>query len=161
MRHYADMNNDLPSPYHPKRAIFYRQGLKVYGLLPYILQRKLKAQFFSGVVSWGPGVRIMVGSWEPNWTAIPYQQAPEKVQALLDWLYSEQGFEVAIASSDDWDDDIFSSNFMRHPPQVWYPVQREARPGYMRVFERQLPEQCEIIALLALPAPGKRIDESE
>lgn len=155
MTYYANLERDLPSPYHRKRVIFYRQGLKIYGLLPYLLQHKLKAQFFSGSFRVGgsgfPRMRLSAGSFESNWTAIPYQQPPEHIAALLDWLYSEKGFEAAIATEDYWDDNIFSANVFRMPPHTWYPVDHEARQGFLQIAERPDPTRNDVLSLLALP----------
>lgn len=150
MTYYADLVHDLPTPYTVKRVIFYRRGLKVYGLLPYILQRKLKAQFFSGSIRWG-NVRISAGSFESNWTAVPYNQSPEHVIALLNWLYSDRGFEVALAAQEDWDDNIFSGNVYRMPPSTWFPVGDEQRSGFVQVAGGSSLNRHEIVALLAFP----------
>lgn len=148
MTYYADLSNDLPVPYKRKRVIFYQQGLKVYGLLPYLLQKKLKAQFFSGSISWG-NVRISAGSFEDNWTAIPYQQSSTNLIFLLDWLYSDSGFEVALASKEDWEDNIFLGNIFHMPPHTWYPLGEEVRQGFLQITEH--PTRKGIIGLLALP----------
>jgi hypothetical protein len=152
MTYYANLSNDLPAPYKRKRVIFYRQGLKVYGLLPYILNRKLKAQFFSGTVSCMGGT-ISMGSFESNWTAIPYTQSPENLKALLDWLYEDRGFEVALASREDWNDDIFSANVYRMPPHTWYPIGNEAREGFLQINSGM--KRDDLIGLLALPTGEK------
>jgi len=154
MPYYADLSNDLPAPYKRKRVIFYRQGLKIYGLLPYILQRKLKAQFFSGTVSWG-NVRISAGSLEENWTAVSYASVREYMDALLDWLSSDPGFEVAIASRDDWEDSIFSANVFRYPPKTWYPMDGEIKKGFLQIVEKPDIARNDIVKLLALPAEKK------
>jgi hypothetical protein len=148
MPYYANLDNDLPAPYKRKRAIFYRQGLKIYGLLPYILARKLKAQFFSGSFA-GHGVMISAGSFEANWTAVPYRQSPETLTALLEWLYSGKGFEVAIASEEDFDDNIFSGNVFRAPPKTWYPIGNASREGFLHIHEGM--ERTEVMGLLASP----------
>lgn len=147
MTYYADFDRDLPDPHKRKRVIFYRQGLKVYGLLPYLLQRRLKAQFFSGSMSWGR-VRISMGSLESNWTAIPYTQTAESLSALLDWLYSDAGFEAAIASRAEFDDDIFSANVYREPPKTWYPLGDQARVGFLRIHAGM--QRSEVAGLLAI-----------
>lgn len=157
MTYFANLQEDLPSAWHRKRVIFYQQGIKIYGLLPYLLQRKLKAQFFSGSFSVGgngfPRMRLSTGSFEANWTAISYQQSRENISALLDWLYSEKGFKVAIASAENWHDDIFSANMWRMPPHTWYPVGTEAREGFLKVISRPLRTRDDIAGLLALPEP--------
>ena len=147
MTYYADLSRDLPTPYERKRVVFYRQGLKVYGLLPYLLQRRLKAQFFSGSVNWG-GVRISAGSFEQNWTAISYTQTSEALASLLDWLSSDAGFEVAIASREDFDDDIFSANIFRMPPKTWHPVGDKALPRFLRIHADM--QRSEIAGLLSM-----------
>lgn len=150
MPFYADFREDIPSPHKPKRVIFYREGMKVYGLLPYILQRRLKAQFFSNAFSWGNAI-IAAGSAEANWTSVPYTAPPEAVSALLDWLLADKGFEVALASPEDWDDDIFSANVFRMPPRTWFPLGKEARAGFLRVAGGKV-SRGEMRRLLALPA---------
>jgi hypothetical protein len=163
MPYYANMEEDQPSAHKRKRIVFYRRGLKIYSLLPYILQRRLHAQFFSSTIT-GSGVRISAGSFEANWTAISYQnQSPEAVEALMDWLFSGAGFKAAIASEENWDDDIFSGNFFNYPPDVWHPVGAEARPGYITILKR-LPAtgRDEIVAvLLSLPAPSSTAAPAE
>lgn len=155
MPYYADLNADVPAPYKPKKVVFYRQGLKIYGLLPYRLQRLLKAQFFSNSMSWGR-VRISGGTFEANWTAIPYQQSQENMSTLLDWLYSEAGFQVALASPAHWNDDIFSPNVARMPPETWYPAGPEARPGFMNALDQ--PDRSAFLKLL--PEPERKTDQT-
>lgn len=154
MPYYADFEHDLPDTCKPKRVIFYQQGLKVYGLIPYILARKLHAQFFSGSVSWG-NVRVSMGSLEHNWTAIPYEQTPEKVKMLLDWLYQDKGFEVAIASREDWNDSIFSSNVFRIPPHVWCPIDGGVREGFLQIVGGTEVQRKEVIKLLGMTGKGQ------
>lgn len=85
----VDWERDLPSKRKPKRIIFYPDGLKIYGLLPYLLQRQLRGEFSS---AW-----IKLNNDEDNFTVISYQQKPEHVQKLVDWLYEAAGFEWTIA----------------------------------------------------------------
>lgn len=153
MPYYADFEHDLPNAYKLKRIIFYRQGLKVYGLIPYILARKLHAQFFSGSISWG-NVRVSMGSYEHNWTAIPYEQSPDKVGLLLDWLYQDKGFEVAIASREDWNDSIFSSNVFRVPPHVWCPINEGGQEGFLQIVRGTEFQRNEVIKLLGMAGKG-------
>jgi hypothetical protein len=154
MTYFANLQEDLPSSWHRKRVIFYQQGIKIYGLLPYILNRKLKAQFFSNSFS-ALGGRMSVGSFEANWTAVPYGQSRANIDALLDWLYSDKGFKVAIATPECWNDDIFSANMWKMPPHTWFPVGNEAREGFLNVIERPESGRDSVMMLLALPA-GKR-----
>jgi len=160
MAYYADLDSDLPSPHKRKRVIFYRQGLKIYGLLPFILQRQLKAKFFSGSIAAG-GVLMSMGSFEPNWTAVPYTQSSENLTALLHWLFSERGFEVAIASEQDWDDDIFSANVYRMPPKTWFPFGSEARQGFFQVAGSLDKSRRDVIQLLAVPMGKEAQSERE
>lgn len=148
MSYRADLAHDTPSVTKKKRIIFYRGGLKIYGLLPYILQKKLKAQFFSNTPV-GGGVMMLLPSHEDNWTAVPYDQSPERLQSLLDWLYSDAGFEVALASRESWEDDIFSANIMNHPPSVWFPLGQDTHKGFLQIQAGMT--RFDIAGLLALP----------
>ena len=108
-----------------KRIVFYQAGLKVYGMLPYILLRRLKGQFISnywvhtdGTFS---GAGVIAPTNESNYTAIPYQQSAENAQRLWHWLHDGHGFEYAIASAADFEHDIWQANVGQFPPQVWVP----------------------------------------
>ncbi len=86
-RNRVDFENDIPSAEKTKKIIFYPNGLKIYGVLPYLLNRKLKGEFASSLLY----------EDESNFTVVGYQQKPEYVQTLVNWLYSGAGFEWAIA----------------------------------------------------------------
>jgi hypothetical protein len=87
MRHPVDFDKDIPSAGKQKEVLFYQTGLKVYGVLPYILHRKLRAEFCSSS-----------DARENNFTLISYQQKSENVQALADWLYKDSGFVWAFCT---------------------------------------------------------------
>ncbi len=126
----CDFSQDLPAPWKVKRIIFYSQGLKVYGELPYILKRKLQAEFYSNffVQSSGAfrGHGMIVPAYESNYTVVPYTQKPEHTKALLSWLSEDKGFEWAIASKRDFNKDLRDGTaFTSRNPEVWVPAQNE------------------------------------
>lgn len=87
MKQPFDFDHDLPCSIKAKRGLFYPDGLKIYGLLPFVLAYKLRATFCSDRV---PGD-------EHNFTVVRYQQQPDIVQALVDWLCAHKGFVWKIA----------------------------------------------------------------
>lgn len=87
MKNPVNFDKDIPSSDKQKEAIFYEGGLKIYGTLPYILHRKLKAEFVSSRFE----------HEENNFTIVLYAQKPENVQALVNWLYKDAGFVWAIS----------------------------------------------------------------
>ncbi len=132
---------DLPQPWQPKRIIFYAQGLKVYGQIPYILQRRLGAQFFSNDIVLGglfAGMRIVGLTAERNYTVVPYRRpdgSPHRetaVEALLNWLYADRGFEMAVAV--EFHRRIDLPNFMNLPPETWVPGLPDARPDIRQLL---------------------------
>ena len=134
MSYYANLRDDLPSPHQRKRIIFYAAGLKVYGLLPHLLNRRLHGEFRSSTTSFLGG-KILWPTQERNWTVIPYGQSPENVARLLIWLQSGVGFEWGIAGPDEWDEDILLPNVLRVPPAVWHPDGGgAAQEGFTRVL---------------------------
>jgi len=128
MNFYADPANDLPSPFKPKRCIFYTQGLKVYGQIPYILQKRLQAEFYSNNMPCLGG-RIVAPTAEANYTVVPYRRRDEQphsqeaIDELLTWLYEGKGFEVAIAA--DFDKSICDWNAFQMPPETWIPAEED------------------------------------
>ncbi len=96
---------------------------------------------------------ISVGSFEANWTAVPYVQSRANLDMLLDWLYSDKGFKIAIAAPEYWDDAIFSANMWHMPPHTWFPVGSEAREGFLNVVDRPERTCTDIMGLLALSSP--------
>lgn len=140
MGYRADFSQDLPADWEPKRIIFYAQGLKVYGLLPHLLSRRLKGEFISNVAmlsGWARGAAIAAPTGENNYTVIPYAQKPEHAAMLLDWLYAEAGFEWAIAASENWHDSIREWNAYKQPPSTWVPASNEQgwREGFQKAIE--------------------------
>jgi len=145
----ADLSRDIPSPGLPKRIIFYAQGLKIYGLIPYVLNRRLKGEFISNVAmlpGWGRGAAIAAPTGEANYTVIPYIQKPEHVQMLIDWLYEDRGFEWAIADPDNFNDQLREWNAYKQPPSVWVPCQSEE--GWREGFQKALMGDRVAMALL-------------
>ena len=64
---------DLPGDHKPKLVVVYAAGLKIYGALPYLLQRRLQARFNSSEVG-GGGMRVFGPTWEPNYTIVPWRR---------------------------------------------------------------------------------------
>jgi len=125
MNFYADPANDLPSPFKPKRCIFYTQGLKVYGQIPYILQRQLQAEFFSNNAPFMGG-RLVGPTAEPNYTVIPYQRRDGQahsqgaIAGLIKWLLEGKGFEWAVAA--DFEREICGWNVGQSESRTWIPA---------------------------------------
>jgi hypothetical protein len=126
----CDFSQDVPALWKPKRIIFYSQGLKIYGLLPHILNRRLKGEFYSNyfVQSSGAfrGAGMIAPAQEFNYTYVPYTQKPAHAKALLEWLSEDKGFEWAIASAQDFNLNIrCSTAFSDRHPEVWVPAENE------------------------------------
>ena len=125
--YWANPQFDLPAPWKEKAIIFYAQGLKVYGQIPYLLQRRLQAEFYSNNAPIF-GARIVAPSWERNYTVIPYRHkdgnphVQKAIKALLDWLYADKGFVWAIAM--DFHDNIKCWNAWRPKPETWAPAEK-------------------------------------
>jgi hypothetical protein len=117
--------HDLPEKWKAKRIIFYGQGLKIYGEMPYLLKRRLKAEFFSNFRHNGQ-FGLIAPAMEMNYSVVPYNQSPEYTAALLEWLFADAGFEWAIAMPDEFDLNIRRSTaFSDQLPHVWSPAQNE------------------------------------
>lgn len=123
MTYYANSSQDLPRPWKQKRIIFYAQGLKVYGQIPYILQRRLQGEFYSNNAPF-MGCRIIAPTMEQNYTLVRYRRPNDSkchndiaLEALLDWLYTDKGFEWAIAK--DFYKRIDLPNFWNYPPETF------------------------------------------
>jgi hypothetical protein len=126
----CDPPQDLPQVWKSKRIIFYAQGLKIYGVLPYILNRRLKGEFYSNyfVQDGGAfrGCGMIAPAYESNYTLVPYTQKPEYAKALLEWLSEDAGFEWAIASERDFNNDLrHGTAFSHRDPETWVPAQNE------------------------------------
>lgn len=134
-------SEDLPSATKTKRIIFYGKGLKIYGTLPYLLSRRLKAEFYSNnfVQSGGAfrGMGLIAPAYEANYTVVPYTQRPQHASALLNWLLSDAGFEWAIAVPGEFDKEIrCTTAFSSQDPEVWVPdPEGEAwREGFLKAM---------------------------
>ena len=120
----------MPSPFKPKRCIFYAQGLKVYGQIPYILQRQLQAEFFSNNAPFMGG-RIVAPTSEANYTVVPYRRrdgqphSQAAIDALIVWLYEGKGLEWAVAV--DFEADIRGWNAWQQAAQTWVPAADDCR----------------------------------
>lgn len=128
MAYYADPQTDLPSPWKPKRVIFYAAGLKVYGQIPYILQRRLQAEFISNSAPGIFGGRILAPTGEVNYTIVPRRRADGRphgaaaVQQLLDWLMSDAGFEWGVAVPGEYErGDLRLPNWWNEEPITFVP----------------------------------------
>lgn len=125
----CDPSQDIPASWKPKRIIFYAQGLKIYGVLPYLLNRRLKGEFYSNfyVQSSGAfrGHGMIAPAYESNYTVVPYTQKAEYAKALLEWLSQDAGFEWAIARN--FHDDLRQGTaFSDRNPEVWAPAEKGA-----------------------------------
>lgn len=144
MTYYADPKNDLPQPWKQKRIIFYAQGLKIYGQIPYILQRRLQAEFYSNNASF-MGARLIAPTMENNYTLVHYRRADGQrhsdtiLEALLDWLYNDKGFKWAIAK--DFFKRIDLPNFWNWPPETFVLGESEHRPGIKQLLLTALGEE--------------------
>jgi hypothetical protein len=126
----CDPPQDLPQAWKPKRIIFYDQGLKVYGVLPYFLNRRLEGEFYSNCYVHSSGAfrghGMIAPAYESNYTLVPYTQKQEYAKALLEWLSQDTGFEWAIASPRDFNIDLrHGTAFTQRNPEVWVPAQNE------------------------------------
>jgi len=139
MTFYANPHRDLPAPWKQKRAIFYAQGLKVYGQIPYILQRRLGAEFFSnsGTIFGGASL-LTTSSMEDNYTVVPYRQrdgtlhSQEVLNTLYKWLMADKGFQWAIAV--DFHVNIKQWNAWNWPPETWIPGEPEQKEMLVQLF---------------------------
>jgi hypothetical protein len=123
--YFANPQQDLPQPWKRKRIIFYRQGLKIYGQIPYILQRRLHGEFYSNNIP-VLGGRMIGPTMEDNYTLVRYRRPKDgqrhndvALEGLLDWLYADEGFEWAIAK--DFHRRIDLANLFNWPPEVFAP----------------------------------------
>lgn len=138
MTYYANPTKDLPQPWKQKRIIFYAQGLKIYGQIPYILQRRLQGEFYSNNVP-VLGCRLIGPTMEDNYTLVRYRRPKDgkrhgdaALEALLDWLYADKGFEWAIAK--DFFRRIDLPNFWNWPPETFVMGGPEHRPGIKQLL---------------------------
>lgn len=137
MAYWANPQTDLPKAWKQKRIIFYAQGLKIYGQIPYLLQRRLQAEFYSNNAPFG-GARLLAPSFEQNYTVISYRRkggdphSQEAVEALLNWLYADKGFEWAIAKK--FNKRIDLANFWNWLPEVWEMGTEERRPELLQLL---------------------------
>lgn len=143
MTYYADPANDLPARWKRKRVVFYRAGLKIYGQIPYILQRKLYAEFISNNAPglFGLGGRIIAHSAEANYTIVRYQRpdgqphSDSTQAALLAWLWAEAGVEWAIARPPEFFDPLDDGpNWFQVPPQTWVPGTADNQPALQHLL---------------------------
>lgn len=141
---FANPSEDLPQPWRRKRIIFYASALKVYGQIPYILQRRLQAEFVSNNVSGPLGGRLIGPTAEQNYTLVPYRrddgslQPEEAVEELLDWLFEDRGVEWGIAAPGEFGrTDLALPNWFNRPPETFVP----ARPADRTRFRRLLTEE--------------------
>lgn len=143
MAYYADPRTDLPAAWRAKRVIFYALGLKVYGQIPYVLQRRLQAQFRSNSFSFLAG-RLTLPTGERNYTVVPYrrddgERQPEAaLDAFLAWLEADAGYEWAVAAEPDFNrrDLLEASNVLNHPPATWIPDMPQGAATLRRLLEK-------------------------
>ena len=136
--YYADPARDLPSTIKPKQCIFYAEGLKIYGQIPYILQRKLGAKFYSNETTIFGGGRLLAPTREPNYTVVAYRRIDDRphseaaLKALFDWLYADAGFEWAFAV--EFRRSIRQWNALNPEPATVAPGNIEQRQDLERFF---------------------------
>ncbi len=130
---YFASKDDLPVPWKVKRIIFYRRGLKVYGQIPYILQRRLQAKFVSNTASlWG--AKIVAPTGEDNYTIIPYRREDGQphtdmaIESFLVWLYRDKGFEFGVAAPENFNDKLDLPNWWQSPPKLLKLADNDDRP---------------------------------
>jgi hypothetical protein len=138
MAFFANPQEDLPQPWKLKRIIFYAQGLKIYGQIPYVLQRRLQGEFYSNNAPF-MGMRLIVPTFENNYTLVRYHRLKDgkrhseiALESLLDWLYSDEGFEWAIAK--DFFRQIDLPNFWNWPPETFVLGGPEHRPDIKQLL---------------------------
>jgi hypothetical protein len=132
----CDPRYDLPEKWKIKRIIFYGQGLKIYGEMPYLMKRRLRVEFFSNYHHNGQ-FGLIAPAMEMNYSVVPYHQSPDLTAALLEWLFADAGFEWAIAVPDEFDLNIRRSTaFSDRNPAVWVPAQNEQgwREGFAKAM---------------------------
>ena len=144
----ADFAEDTPSASKTKRVLFYAAGLKIYGLLPHFLNRRVGGQFISHEYA-GSMVIMTCPTFEQNYTIVHYIQRPAAAQGLLEWLYADAGFQWAIAL-DFFATDLLHINWMRYPPGVWHSHKGIVRPGFSKVLQGLSEEVSPISILKAL-----------
>lgn len=138
MTFYADSRYDLPAPWKQKSIIFYAQGLKIYGQIPYLLQKRLQAVFYSNNAPAFFGGRIIAPTMENNYTVIPYRRQDSKfhslavIQSLLDWLYKDKGFRWGIAVN--FHDNICEWNAWKESPETFVPAKASHRSDVLLLF---------------------------
>lgn len=104
--------------------VFYAEELKVYGQIPYILQRRLGAKFISNEGSIFGGGRIMAPTGEKNYTIVPYRRpdgrphTDKALEKFFDWLYEGKGFKWAIAGPQNFYDQLDLINWWNVPPKL-------------------------------------------
>lgn len=136
MPYLCDPTHDLPTKWKQKRIIFYAQGLKVYGELPYLLRQRLRAEFFSNSYHNGE-FGLIAPAMEPNYTVVSYNQPVERSTALLDWLFADTGFEWAIAAPEEFKLNIWQSTVCSPGiPNTWVPAENSEgwRGGFQKVM---------------------------
>jgi hypothetical protein len=128
--------SDLPDPNAPKRVVFYFAALKIYGVIPFLLTRRVRGEFISNEWSSGAGgISFVAPTGEANYTLVPYQQSPASAHALLDWLYADAGFQWGIAEAFATPlCELRQVNWMRWPVTVWHPAGKR-REGFSAVLQ--------------------------
>jgi hypothetical protein len=137
MAYFANPQEDLPQPWKRKRILFYAQGLKVYGQIPYILQRRLQAEFISNNAPF-MGARLIAPTAEQNYTLVRYyredgrRHSEATLEALLDWLYADKGFEWGIAKN--FFERLDLPNWWQAPAEVLEIGKEEHRPDIKQLM---------------------------
>lgn len=135
MRYRAKPSLDFPNPAKTKRILFYRLAIKVYGVLPYLLNRQVQGDFRSN----DNGIVFL--SADSNYTVVPYGLDDLAIKALLSWLCADAGFEWGIAGPRDWNATNLRTNNANKPwPQVKHLVDGHVIEGYAPITTQYEPE---------------------
>lgn len=112
---------DFPSRFQPTRVLIYAAGLKIYGMIPHLLAKRLSAEFHSRVVG-----AITLPSAERNFTFVPYRRpdgsrhSQAAIDALVDFLRQGGGFEMALAEGEEFHNPL-DSNFLQDRARFYVP----------------------------------------
>lgn len=92
---YRMSPDDTPANSKPKICLLYAAGMKIYGVLPHLLNMQVGGQFVSNMM--GPWV---LPTGESNYTIVRYRRkdgtphSPSATSALRAWLMAGAGCEV-------------------------------------------------------------------
>jgi hypothetical protein len=126
---------DLPHPRTAKRTVWYAGCLKIYGLIPWILTRRLQETI----------VDDTGGISEPCYTLVAYQQPAPAVDALLSWLTADAGFVWTVTRGFFQPHEHVLSQgvimrYMSEPnmPQKWYQASEQQIDVFGRILRGEV-----------------------